>query len=95
MGWSRTRGGERRQGTRVGGGCQVGEGWQGLGKPNPKERASDWGSHTCRTCGRAVPGLSFPICTHRVWTVILLILPQALRPAGWACDSGICWMAGG
>lgn len=30
-GLSRTRGEERSQGTRVGGGCQVGEGWRGLG----------------------------------------------------------------
>lgn len=85
LSWSRTRGGERRQGTRIGGGCQVGEGWRGLGEPNPKDRASDWGPHTCRTWGRLFLASVSPSAHRgRAWTVILLILPQTLRPAGGA-----------
>lgn len=42
----------------------MGEGWRGLGEPNPKDRASDWGAPHLQNVGKAAPGLSIPICTE-------------------------------
>lgn len=65
-----------------------------LGKPNPKERASDWWSHTCRTCGKGCSWPQFPHLHTQSLDCHSFDPAPSSEASRLACDSGICWMAG-